>query len=266
VETLRRNPNMQVYTREKGTSWEYIEFNASKPPFNDKALRRAVGYALKPDEILAASYIYADPIKSPLPIGTPGYDAEVGEQYGFTHDLEKARALLGEAGYAPGAGAVVAKGGTPLQITLTTWNAPQATRAAQVVQSQLKAIGIEARLETMDAGAFLAKLREGDFELAFNRTTWPDPIILSNTFKSPGRDKQYSNPELDTVLEQIEVTVDPAQRQEAVKTAQRMLLEDAAVVPLFADQFMMAGRKEVRDFRFSALGLPMYQDVWLARS
>ena len=252
VENIRANPDLQIFAREKGTSWEYIEFNTTKPPFDDLAVRQAVGYALNPEEILIASYIYGDLIKAPLPIGTAGYDAEVGEQYGFTPDPEKAKSLL--------------QGKTPVNAVLTTWNAPQAVRAAQVIQAQLQAVGINVELETMDAGTFLAKLRESDFHFAFNRTTWPDPIILSQTFKSPGRDNQYSNPELDPVLEEIESTVDPKARQEAVSKAQRMLLEDAAVVPLFSDHFMMAGSKAVQGFFFSALGYPMYQDVWIAES
>lgn len=249
VEFIRDHPDLQLFVREKGTSWEYIEFNTTSGPFTDPNLRRAVGYAVNPEEILAASYIYGDLIKSPLPIGTVGYDPQVGEEHGFTYDPEQAKALL--------------EGLNPGTLILTTWNAPQAVRAVQVIQAQLANVGLSVELETMDAGTFLAQLREGDFQFAFNRTTWPDPIILSTTFKSPGRDQQYSNPELDQVLEQIETTTDPAARQEAVSAAQRIILEDAAAIPLFSDQFMIAGRKAVQDFRFSAIGLPMYQDVWL---
>ena len=249
VEAIRENPDLQLFVRENGTSWEYIEFNCTSGPFTDLNLRRAVGHAVNPEEVLIASYIYGDLIRSPLPIGTVGYDAEVGAQHGFAHDPEQARSLL--------------EGLDPGTLVLTSWNAPQAVRAVQVIQAELADVGLNVELETMDAGTFLAKLREGDFQFAFNRTTWPDPIILSQMFKSPGRDQQYSNPALDPVLEQIETTTDPAARQEAVSTAQRMILEDAAVVPLFADQFMIAGRQAVQGFRFSALGLPMYQDVWL---
>lgn len=249
VESIRASDNLQVFARENGTSFEYIEFNATTGPFTDPDFRRAVGSAVNPEEILLVSYIYGDLIKAPLPIGTVGYDAEVGEQYGFTQDLDQANSLLTDS--------------MPRELRLTTWNAPQAQRAAQVIQAHLSQLGITVNLDVIDAGTFLAQLREGDFEFAFNRTTWPDPIILSQMFKTPGRDQQYSNPELDPVLEDIETILDPETRQEAVSLAQQMLLEDAALVPLFADRFLIAGRNRVNGFRFCALGLPMYQDVWL---
>jgi peptide/nickel transport system substrate-binding protein len=250
VETIRASDNLQIFARENGTSFEYIEFNTTTGPFADLNLRQAVGHAVNPEEILIASYIYGDLIKAPLPIGTVGYDPEVGEQYGFTYDLEQAQSLMPES--------------VPPALRLTTWNAPQAQRAAQVIQAQLAALGLTVNLDVIDAGTFLAQLREGDFEFAFNRTTWPDPIILSQMLKTPGRDQQYSNPDLDPILTEIETVLDPEQRQEAVSEAQRIVLEDAAIIPLFSDQFMIAARNRVQGFRFCALGLPMYQDVWLS--
>lgn len=251
IEKIRSEHKLQLFTRQKGTSWEYIEFNASTAPFSDIDVRRAVGYAVGPKDILAASYIYGDLIKSPLPIGTTGYDAAVGSRYGFSPDTGKAQALLRGKQIPP--------------LTLTTWNAPQAVRAVQVIQAQLGALGMQVRLETIDAGTFLAKLRQGNFQFAFNRTTWPDPQILAETFLSPGRDKQFSDPKLDAVLEEIVTTVDPAKRQQVVAQAQRMVLEDAACVPLFSDQFIVAARNDVHGYRFDALGLPMYQDVWVSK-
>lgn len=251
VEAIRASDNLQIFARENGTSFEYVEFNATTGPFTDLAFRQAVGYAIDPEEVLIASYIYGDLIKSPLPLGTVGYDPEVGEQYGFTYDPERAQSLMTDS--------------MPRELRLTTWNAPHSQRAAQVIQAQLGALGITVNLDVIDAGTFLAQLREGDFEFAFNRTTWPDPVILAQMFKTPGRDQQYSNPELDPILTDIETVLDPEQRQVAVSEAQRLLLEDAALVPLFSDQFMIAARNRVQGFRYCALGLPMYQDVWLAQ-
>lgn len=251
IEKIKAERKLQLFTREKGTSWEYIEFNASAAPFSDIDVRRAVAYAVAPKDILAASYIYGDLIKSPLPIGTTGYDAAIGNRFGFNFDPSKAQSLL--------------RGKQVPPVLLTSWNAPQAVRAVQVIQAQLGALGIQTRLETIDAGTFLAKLRQGNFQFAFNRTTWPDPEILTETFLSPGRDKQFSDPKLDAVLQEITTTVDPAKRQQVVSQAQRLVLEDAACVPLFSDQFIVAARNEVHGYRFDALGLPMYQDVWISK-
>jgi MarR-like DNA-binding transcriptional regulator SgrR of sgrS sRNA len=68
---------------------------------------------------------------------------------------------------------------------------------------------------------------------------------------------------LDTVLDVIDSSFDQAQRFTAASTAQRMLLEDAALVPMFSEQFNVVTRKEVQGFKFTALGIPTFRDVWL---
>ena len=249
VEQIKNDPNLRLYVRAHGASWEYVVFNTIAGPCQDPDLRRAIGYALNPKEILAASYVYADLIQSALPIGTTGYDAKIGAKYGFAYSPQKAQALL--------------RGKQAPPLVLTTWNAPQAVRAAQVMQNELSAVGLTVTIDSMDAGTFLAKLRAQNFQFAFIRNTWQDPSIL-DAFRS-GPHASYSNPKLDAALDQIDSQVDGKKRQVAISAAQQMILQDAAAIPLFSDQFMIATRKEVQGFRFDALGLPMYQDIWIAK-
>ena len=59
--------------------------------------------------------------------------------------------------------------------------------------------------------------------------------------------------------------MDADKRMAVLQEIQKLVLEDAAIVPLFSDDFMIAARKEVRGYKFDGAGTPMYYDVWLKR-
>ncbi|HWC02147.1 MAG TPA: ABC transporter substrate-binding protein, partial [Methylomirabilota bacterium] len=266
VPRIQKDARLQIIRRPKGVSYIFLEFNTKKPPFDKLALRRAVAYSVESKEVLDASYLYGTVTQAPLPIGVPGFSAEVGRQHGYRRDEAKALALYKEAGYARGPdGKLRDSAGKPLRIALTTWVAPQISRAAQVIQAQLQAVGVECELVQTDAGAFLAKLPEGKHDFDLMRMTFPDPQGLSGLVKSPGRWNHYGNPKLDALLDRADGTMDADKRMALLQEIQKLVLEDAAIVPLFSDDFMIAARKEVRGYKFDGAGTPMYYDVWLKR-
>jgi peptide/nickel transport system substrate-binding protein len=266
VPRIQKDARLQLIRRSKGVSYIFLEFNTRKPPFDKLALRRAIAYSVEPKEVLDASYLYGTLTQAPLPTGVPGFSAEVGRQYGYRRDEAKAGALFKEAGYTKGADGKLRDGaGKPLRMALTTWVAPQISRAAQVIQAQLQAAGVECELTQTDAGAFLAKLPEGKHDFDLMRMTFPDPQGLSRLVRSPGRWNHYGNPKLDALLDRADATMDTDKRMALLQEIQKLVLEDAAIVPLFSDDFMIAARKEVRGYKFDGTGTPMYYDVWLKR-
>jgi peptide/nickel transport system substrate-binding protein len=266
VPRIQKDPRLQVIRRPKGVSYIFLEFNTKKPPFDRLALRKAIAYSVDSKEVLDASYLYGTVIQAPLPLGVPGFSADVGRQFGYRRDEAKAAALFKEAGFAKGPDGKLRDGaGKPVRITLTTWVAPQISRAAQVIQAQLQAAGVECELVQTDAGAFLAKLPEGKHDFDLMRMTFPDPNGLSRLVKSPGRWNHYSNPKLDPLLDQADATMDADRRMALLQEIQKLVLEDAAIVPLFSDDFMIAARREVQGFKYDGTGTPMYYDVWLKR-
>jgi peptide/nickel transport system substrate-binding protein len=266
VPRIKSHANLQLIAREKGTSQVYLEFNTTKPPFNSLVLRRAIGFAVDPKEILDASYLYGTLTRAPLPAGVAGYSEDVAAKHGFRPDGAKALQYFQEAGYTKDAsGKLKDKQGRPLKITLSTWVAPPISRAAQVIQAQLQAIGLEVELSQAEAGVFLAKLPEGKHDFDLMRSTYADAQGLSRQLKTPGRWKHYSNPKLDPVLDSADSTLDPEKRLEVLKQVQQMVLDDAAMIPLFSDSFLIAARKELRGYKFDAAGAPMIYDVWLKR-
>jgi peptide/nickel transport system substrate-binding protein len=266
VPRIKAHKDLQIIEREKGTSFIFLEFNTKKPPFDNLDLRRAVAYSVNPKEVLAASYLYGTLIGAPLPIGVPGYSKEVGDRYGYGADEGKALELFKKAGYAKGGdGKLRDAQGRPLKITLTTWVAPQISRAAQMIQAQLQMAGIDVDLSQTEAGVFLAKLPEARHDFDLMRQTFADPQGLTRLVHSPGRWNHYGNPELDALLDKADGELDADKRFAILKDVQRVVLEEAALIPLFSDTFMIAARKAVRGYKFDATGTPLYHDVWLKK-
>jgi peptide/nickel transport system substrate-binding protein len=266
VPRIEKDPRLQLIRRPKGVSYIFLEFNTRKPPFDRLALRKAIAYSVDPKEVLDASYLYGTVIQAPMPLGVPGFSAEAGRQHGYRRDEARAAALFKEAGYTRGGdGKLRDAAGRPLRITLTTWVAPQISRAAQVLQAELQAVGVECELTQTDAGAFLAKLPEGKHDFDLMRMTYADPNGLTRLVRSPGRWNHYGNPKLDALLDQADAAMDPDRRMALLREIQAIVLEDAAIVPLFSDDFMIAARREVRGYKFDGTGTPMYYDVWLRR-
>jgi ABC-type transport system substrate-binding protein len=67
------------------------------------------------------------------------------------------------------------------------------------------------------------------------------------------------------LLDQADATMDPEKRMTVLQEVQKLVLEDAAIIPLFSDDFMIAARREVQGFKYDGTGTPMYYDVWLKR-
>lgn len=266
VPRITSHRDLQLIEREKGTSFIFLEFNTKKPPFDNLDLRRAVAYSVSPKEVLDASYLYGTLIEAPLPVGVPGYAKDVGRRYGYAPNEGKALEHFKKAGYTKGAdGRLRDTQGRALKITLTTWVAPQISRAAQMIQAQLQAAGIDVDLSQSEAGVFLAKLPEAKHDFDLMRQTFADPQGLTRLVHSPGRWNHYGNPKLDALLAQADSELDPDKRFAVLKEVQRMVLEEAAIVPLFSDTFLIAARKEVRGYKFDATGTPLYHDVWLKK-
>ena len=142
VPRIQKDPRLQIIRRPKGVSYIFLEFNTRKPPFDKLALRKAIAYSVDSKEVLDASYLYGTVIQAPLPLGVPGFSAEVGRQHGYRRDEAKAAAMFKEAGYTKGADGKLRDGaGKPVKITLTTWVAPQISRAAQVIQASSRGPG-----------------------------------------------------------------------------------------------------------------------------
>lgn len=203
-----------------GWNWNYVSFGTVKGPFGDKRVRQAVSYALDRDATVNADYYgHAIPAEKPFPPGFMFRDDSI-TKFSPKPDIETAKKLLAEAGFAKG---IKIKGIAPTEKA-------DVTRGAQIIAEQLKKIGIQVDLQFLDNASYSKLQRSpGDF-IDFNQITImsPDPDSAVNWFWHTGGSiaRDYSNKQVDDLIDRGKELTDPKQRAAVYKQLQSVMLDE----------------------------------------
>jgi peptide/nickel transport system substrate-binding protein/oligopeptide transport system substrate-binding protein len=208
-----------------------VRFNVERPPFDDVRVRRAIAHAIDPSIIVERLLERCvAPAHGILPPALPGYHAGVKR---LALDRERSRRLLAEAGHAGG------KGLNPLAYHFNTSDTNQ--RIAELLQAQLKEIGVALELRRLDWAAHLKLVDQGT--AGFFRQAWiadyPDPenfltvLFHSRNVGAPGNTSRYRSPQVDRLLDEADGIAPGRARDARYHEAEQIILDDAAWVPLY---------------------------------
>jgi len=167
--SLKGGPDVSIVTT-PGQSDEYVGMNAGWGPFKDVRVRQAVKYAIDYNAIIDKVMTgFAINNQQFLPVGYFGYV----ENNPYYQDIEKAKTLMAEAGYADG-----------FDVELVTNTTERRETEAVVVQENLAKIGIRATINMMQASQMYAKFREQGLQMivAGWGVDYPDADALSHPF------------------------------------------------------------------------------------
>lgn len=224
-EQLRIAPYQNVY---------YYGYNLSKPPFKDNlALRQALSMAIDRETLVEKVVGRGEtPAYSWVPNGVRNYEPTVFSFAGLTQEERNqiAQQLYKEAGYSDD---------NPLQIELR-YNTSDTHRAIAVaVQSMWRdVLGFEATLVNEEFQVLLANVRAREITQVF-RYSWSgdydDPHTFLSVFlsDSPSNEVAYSSAEFDELMQHAASQVDPQLRRVYLEEAERELLADHPVIPLY---------------------------------
>jgi len=220
IASLQENADLVIQTV-PGWNWDFISFGNHEGVFADKRVRQAISYAIDRQSLVDAVYYgHAIPAEKPLPPGFMFRDDSI-TKFTPNADIETAKQLLADAGMADG---FTVPGYAPSD------KAP-VTRAAQIIAQMLAEIGITLELQFLDNASYTAAARSeiGDY-LDFNQITImsPDPDSAINWFWHTGGSlaHNYSNAEIDALLDQGKVAVDESERAEIYKQLQELMLDE----------------------------------------
>jgi peptide/nickel transport system substrate-binding protein len=190
-----------------------LAMNNSQPPFNDIRVRRALSHALDRKAIIdGAMYGYATPIGSFL---APHHKSYVDLTGRYPLDLDAAKALLAEAGYADG-----------LEVTMRLPPFPYARRSGEIIQSQLAKVGIDAKIENVEWGFWISDVyKQKAYDLTIIAHTSPND--MGNFARGPKYFYGYDNAEFNALWESIRTEPNPEKLDALLKDGQRFLAEDA---------------------------------------
>ncbi|NBZ88181.1 ABC transporter substrate-binding protein [Stagnihabitans tardus] len=166
--TLLTMPGQDVY---------YMPMNVTKAPFDDIKVREAAAKAINQEEILASVFGGVGSVANTFLISALP-ESHVSDTSKISYDPAKANALLDEAGWVMGEGGVRMKDGQPLKITLWTQSDSVFRRLTEVVQAQLKAVGIEAEITTFDSSMIRDQYKTGEQQAAVRSYNWDNADIV----------------------------------------------------------------------------------------
>jgi dipeptide transport system substrate-binding protein len=263
VEKLKSNPNLQVLEQE-GLNVGYLAMNVKKPPFDNVKVRQAINMAIDKEAILAAVYQGAGKAaKNPIPPTIWSYDDSIEA---YPYDVEKAKALLAEAGVSD------------LQTDLwympvqRPYN-PDAKRMAELMQADLAKVGITAELKTFEWGEYRKRLQEGEHQMGMLGWTGDngDPdnfmgVLLSCGSARPGGQNvaKWCNEEFTKLIDEAKQISDVEKRTELYQQAQAIFHEDAPWVPVAHSVVHMPMSKKVSGYKVHPLGTHIFEGVDIA--
>ncbi|MFG3028414.1 ABC transporter substrate-binding protein [Streptomyces sp. NPDC048253] len=240
-----------------------LGLNNSRPLFKDAKVRQAILFAIDRQQIVDAVFpTGTEPATSILAHTTPDY-ADLGSDLAF--DAAKAKSLLDAAGWKADSDGVRVKDGKKLSLTVK-WFANAATNqpALELIQQQLKAVGVEVVLKQLQIAQFSPTLQSGDFDAVWGNVTRADPDILRSSY-STRLANFYHLPAgpLDTALTQQAATTDAAKRKQLVAQAQQLIVRNAYVVPVVELQTQLGVAKKVHNLDFEASSRIQLHDTWI---
>ncbi|WP_448956498.1 ABC transporter substrate-binding protein [Labrys neptuniae] len=179
---LKADANIDFRTL-PGFGVTYLMFNSKSEPFSDMTVRQATALAVDQSAVLKSVYSGVG-LESHQFLISALAESKVDPKVEIHHDLDKANSLLDQAGWARGGDGVRVKDGKALKIKLSAQSETEFRRIAEIVQAQLKALGIQAEITTFDSSTISDHLKKGEHQLAVRHYDWNNADILDWFYSS----------------------------------------------------------------------------------
>jgi methyl-accepting chemotaxis protein/ABC-type transport system substrate-binding protein len=261
VAELRDDPRYSAYlltTTQLHTS--YLGYDCSSPPFDKPEVRQAMNYAINRERINDQIYAgLAITAQSLLPPGLLGYDERLR---GYSHDPERARALLRQAGLGSG-----------FSVEYRTWDTDEFNNSGLVglMIEDLANVGIRVNITShsaTEASAVRNRRGHGVIYCANWYADFPDSdnffyIFFHSDAKSISG-LFFNRPELDEQIVEARRKNDVDERAAIYRRLNDMVVKEAPMVPLFHERLFVLHKPGVRGVRTSLVPPPVrYHEVWV---
>jgi oligopeptide transport system substrate-binding protein len=243
-------------------SFYYIEFNCTKPPFDDVNVRRAFSMAIDKEKLV--SLVYKDTMQKAdgiLPPDIPGYNSQLkGLEFNPQQALELIRASqYGDVSKLP-----------TVTITTAGYGGAISSYLEAIVNEWRQNLGVEVTVRQIDPERFLYHM-EDELDEMYD-TGWiadyPHPQdFLETLFASNAQNNYggYSNLEVDALLEKADVEPDSAKSLTVYQQAEQILVDDAACLPLWFGKNYVLVKPNVKGYNPTAMGYPKLNEVSISK-
>ncbi|MEE3662053.1 ABC transporter substrate-binding protein [Brenneria sp. g21c3] len=252
---------------------ELAEFNLDDPVLSNQKVRQAIAHAIDRNWIRDNIFFgYGQPADTPIHTSLTELHSTDGVPQ-YPYDIEKAKKLLDEAGYKPGAGGVRFK----LTIDPLPYGDFQ-NQIAAYAREALKQVGIDVTVRTQDFAGWVKRVyTDRDFQMTINdmdggsdptvgthRSYWSQSFKIGVGFSNGAH---YINPQMDAILEAAASEIDPAKRKQHYLAFQRLAMTELPVLPLISVEHVTVASNKVHNHTVNAHGAggSNFASVWLSR-
>jgi peptide/nickel transport system substrate-binding protein len=246
-------------TSADGIYYDVLYNVASKGPIGNKLVRQAIDLTINRERFHRIVMGGLGRVAClPYPKTSIAYDAEQDAR--CEYNPQKAKALLAEAGYP---------NGFDVEIMTSTQSAPEYTKLAEMMQNDLRQIGVNATITDLEGAAFLARYRASDFEIsmhAFGRAA-KDPASLFGVAAVWRTDnpQQYRNPKYGELITQAATTVDKEKRADLYHQINDLILDDVFISTVHTTPRWFAHNKKWTGISYTLEGGMDFRKATLAK-
>ena len=236
----------------------FIGFDLRDKHLADKRVRQAIAYAINNEDIVDSIYNGSATVAtSPIPKITTGHNENSNP---YTQNIEKAKELLAEAGYADG-----------FNIVLNVNEDNQRVDTAVVIQDNLKAIGINVEIKTYQWASYVAFVEnpaqeKGMFLMAWNISNDDPDEVLYPLYHSSQIDAHtnvvfYKNEKFDNLISEARETTDKEKRMKLYEKAQDIIQEDLPHYTLVYPKQNFAYKASIKNIKYNKRAYLDFQDT-----
>lgn len=249
AERIDENPETQLFAH-TSTTLRYIAFNCEKEKLSDKRVRQALNYATDKEAIQKIVYGEKTSVLaiSPVAPGLPGRNEDLPQ---YDYNVEKAKQLLAEAGYANG-----------LELEFMYLANSQNNMLAEMLQSMWEQVGVKLILKPTESAALTTALNKGEHEICVAGTSFAlnDPgdglhrFFHSSTHGQSSNRTNLSNSEIDKYLDEIIITSDQQKRNELVYKVQELIHEESPMMYIANPYTLIGASSKLRGLELKPNG------------
>lgn len=263
AQRVERMPGARLHSL-PGLSVAYLAMNTRQPPFDRRAVRRAVNHAINTEALVRLIYQgSAEVARGVLPPGVQGYNPALR---GRAYDPDLARRLLAEAGLEGG-----------FETTLWTTNVsrpylPHPVEIAETIKGDLEAVGIRVSVVSVNFNDFLEKTSRGEHGMCLfgwvMDTPDPDCFLTSTLGREPPPGdinlnvSNWRDSRVLDLLDRARIEIDPPRRADLYGQAQDIIRDEAPWAPLAFPRLLLAQSARVRGLVMQPTGDVRFAAAW----
>jgi peptide/nickel transport system substrate-binding protein len=274
-EKQAQQQNFPIYAAPTRGVNDSISFRPDNPLVSDLKVRQALLHATNAQQVVQTLFSPNYPQATSVIANSAAGYVNLADKLKYDPALSKQ--LLDEAGWKVGSDGIREKDGKKLALTIyESLPQPQNKEVLQLVAQQWHQVGVALAVKAGDAGsATLDNLDPLKTPLNVTEVGRADPDVIKSSFYPTNRNvllqkggssdkvQNFRDDKLNALLVDISAEVDPAKRLALTGDAQRYLLDQAYVIPIFEEPQVFAGAPWLKGVSFEAVGRPSFYGAWL---